>query len=86
MFQDSAIFSIILKPFTVINICYKFHHGFNKKSVQNESKEELIQVLTDINSSFANDINAKLTDLSKSSANSIQNMKKFISSYKRFKS
>ena len=28
------------------------------------SKEELIQELTDINSSFVNDINAKLTDLS----------------------
>ena len=28
------------------------------------SKEKLIQELTDINSSFVNDINAKLTDLS----------------------
>ena len=28
------------------------------------SKEELIQELTDINSSFINNINAKLTDLS----------------------
>ena len=28
------------------------------------SKEELIQELTDINSSFVNNINAKLTDLS----------------------
>ena len=28
------------------------------------SKEELIQELADINSSFVNDINAKLTDLS----------------------
>ena len=31
---------------------------------ENMSKEELIQDLTNINSSFANDINAKLTDLS----------------------
>ena len=31
---------------------------------ENLSKEELIQELTDINSSFVNDINAKLTDLS----------------------
>ena len=31
---------------------------------ENISKEELIQELTNINSSFVNDINAKLTDLS----------------------
>ena len=31
---------------------------------ENMSKEELIQELTNINSSFFNDINAKLTDLS----------------------
>ena len=31
---------------------------------RNMSKEELIQELTDINSSFVNDINVKLTDLS----------------------
>ena len=31
---------------------------------KNMSKEELIQELTNINSSFVNDINAKLTDLS----------------------
>ena len=31
---------------------------------ENMSKAELIQELSDINSSFANDINAKLTDLS----------------------
>ena len=31
---------------------------------ENMSKEELIQELTNINSSFVNDINAKLTDLS----------------------
>ena len=31
---------------------------------ENMSKEELIQELADINSSFVNDINAKLTDLS----------------------
>ena len=30
---------------------------------ENMSKEELIQELTDINSSFVNDINAKLTGL-----------------------
>ena len=31
---------------------------------ENMSKEELIQELTNINSSFINDINAKLSDLS----------------------
>ena len=31
---------------------------------ENMSKEELIQELPNINSSFVNDINAKLTDLS----------------------
>ena len=31
---------------------------------KNMSKKELIQELTDINSSFVNDINVKLTDLS----------------------
>ena len=31
---------------------------------ENMSKEELIQELNNINSSFVNDINAKLTDLS----------------------
>ena len=33
------------------------------------SKEELIHELTDINSSFASDVNAKLTGLSKKSTN-----------------
>ena len=36
----------------------------NQSQYKNMSKEELIQELTDINSSFVNDINAKLTDLS----------------------
>ena len=35
-----------------------------RSQYENMSKEELIQELTDIYSSFANDINAKLTDLS----------------------
>ena len=35
-----------------------------RSQYENMSKEELTQELTDINSSFANDINAKLTDLS----------------------
>ena len=35
-----------------------------RSQYENMSKEELIQELTDINSSFANDINVKLTDLS----------------------
>ena len=34
-----------------------------RSQYENMSKEELIQELTDINSSFVNDINAKLTDL-----------------------
>ena len=37
---------------------------FTRSQYENMSKEELIQELTDINSSFVNDINAKLTDLS----------------------
>ena len=37
---------------------------FTRSQYENMSKEELIQVLTDINSSFVNDINAKLTGLS----------------------
>ena len=35
-----------------------------RSQYENMSKEELIQELTDINSSFVNDINGKLTDLS----------------------
>ena len=37
---------------------------FNRTQYKNMSEEELIQELTNINSSFFNDINAKLTDLS----------------------
>ena len=35
-----------------------------RSQYENMSKEELIQELTNVNSSFVNDINAKLTDLS----------------------
>ena len=35
-----------------------------RSQYKNMSKEDLIQELTDINSSFANDVNVKLTDLS----------------------
>ena len=35
-----------------------------RSQYENMNKEELIQELTDINSSFVNDIKAKLTDLS----------------------
>ena len=35
-----------------------------RSQYENMSKEELIQVLTNINSNFVNDINAKLTELS----------------------
>ena len=35
-----------------------------RSQCENMSKEELIQELTNINSSFVNDINAKLTNLS----------------------
>ena len=35
-----------------------------RSQYENMSKEELIQELTNINSSFVKDINAKLTDLS----------------------
>ena len=38
------------------------------------SKEELIQELSDISSSFVNDINAKLTDLSEKFSNMIKNV------------
>ena len=34
-----------------------------RSQYENRSKEELIQELTDINSSFVNDINVKLTGL-----------------------
>ena len=34
-----------------------------RSQYENMRKEELIQELTDINSSFVNEINAKLTDL-----------------------
>ena len=37
---------------------------FNRTQYKNMSEEELIQELTNINLSFFNDINAKLTDLS----------------------
>ena len=46
---------------------------------ENMGKEELIQELTDINSSFVNDINAKLTDLS-------QKFSDFTSKYDKVKS
>ena len=35
-----------------------------RSQYENMNKEELIQELTNINSSFVNDINAKLSDLS----------------------
>ena len=38
------------------------------------SKEELIQELSDISSSFVNDINAKLTDLSEKFSDMIKNV------------
>ena len=45
-----------------------------RSQYENMSKEELTQELTDINSSFVNDINAKLTDLS-------ERFNEFISKY-----
>ena len=36
--------------------------ALNRSQYENMTKEELIQELTDLNSSFVNDINAKLTD------------------------
>ena len=36
----------------------------SRSQYRNMSKEEVIQELTDLNSSFVNNINAKLTDLS----------------------
>ena len=49
-----------------------------RSQYENMSKEELIQELTDINSSFVNDINTKLTDLSEKFNTSHQNMIKSI--------
>ena len=48
-----------------------------RSQYENISKEELIQELTNINSSFVNDINAKLTDLS-------DRVNKFTSKYGKF--
>ena len=45
-----------------------------RSQYENMSKEELTQELTDINSSFVNDISAKLTDLS-------ERFNEFISKY-----
>ena len=45
---------------------------------ENMSKEELIQELTNINSSFVDDINAKLTDLSDRFNSLRQNMIKSV--------
>ena len=47
-----------------------------RSQYENVSKEELIQELTNINSSFFNDINAKLTDLS-------DRFNKFMSKYNK---
>ena len=47
-----------------------------RSQYENMSKEELTQELTDINSSFANDINAELTDLS-------ERFNKFTSKYEK---
>ena len=47
-----------------------------RSQYENMSKEELIQELTNINSSFFNDINAKLTDLS-------DRFNKFMSKYNK---
>ena len=47
-----------------------------RSQYENMSKEELIQELTNINSSFFNDINAKLTDLS-------DRFSKFMSKYNK---
>ena len=47
-----------------------------RSKYENMSKEELIQELADINLSFVNDINAKLTDLS-------ERFNKFTSKYNK---
>ena len=47
-----------------------------RSQYENMSKEELIQELTNIHSSFFNDINAKLTDLS-------DRFNKFLSKYNK---
>ena len=48
-----------------------------RSQYENLSKEELIQELSDINSSYANYINAKLTGLSENLMNSHPNMTRF---------
>ena len=49
-----------------------------RSQYENMSKEELIQELTNINSSFVDDINAKLTDLSDRFNSLRQNMIKSV--------
>ena len=53
-----------------------------RKQYGNISKEKLIRVLTDINSSFVKDVNVKLTALSQLfNEFTSKNMTRFISSY-----
>ena len=53
---------------------------------ENMSKDKLIQELTDINSSFVNDINVELNNLLKNLMNSCQNMIRFVQSCSNVKS
>ena len=58
-------FLYIIKPFYCYSYLLKISvMVLTRSQYESMSKEELIQELTDINSSFVNDINAKLTDLS----------------------
>ena len=52
---------------------------------ENPSKEEVMQELTDINSSFGNDINAKLTSLLENLMNLLPNMTRFTRNYSSVK-
>ena len=55
---------------------HKFQYGFDSSQYENMSKEGHIQELTNINSSFVNDIDTKLSNLSKK-------IKKFSSKYEK---
>ena len=57
------MFKLILKIFLLLQISINFNVVLTRSQYEIMSKEELIQELIDINSSFVNDINIKLSNL-----------------------
>ena len=57
------MFKLILKIFLLLQISINFNMVLTRSQYEIMSKEELIQELIDINSSFVNDINIKLSNL-----------------------